>query len=183
MFWKPVYNILEANFELLLVNPHHIKAVPGRKTDVNDADAIYEASDAGVTVQLRLPSDVRAGVPTTVTARATVNGIETYYEIHGREGAPWLVFSHSLACSVRMWDGEIERQKDRYRVLVDRGLGLLGLVLLAAIGATLGRSMGDDGTLGARRGSLNVDDEGTPTACTTPRQCAPFLPDQRPSPA
>lgn len=50
--------------------------------------------------------------------KATVNGIETYYEIHGKEGAPWLVFSHSLACSVRMWDGEIERQKDRYRVLV-----------------------------------------------------------------
>ena len=35
-------------------------------------------------------------------------------------------------------------------VLVDRGLGLLGLVLLAAIGATLGRTLGDDGTLGAR---------------------------------
>lgn len=50
--------------------------------------------------------------------KATVNGIETYYEIHGKEGAPWLVFSHSLACSVRMWDGEIERHKDRYRVLV-----------------------------------------------------------------
>ena len=41
--------------------------------------------------------------------KANVNGIETYYEIHGKEGAPWLVFSHSLACSVRMWDGEIAR--------------------------------------------------------------------------
>ena len=49
--------------------------------------------------------------------KATVNGIETYYEIHGKEGAPWLVFSHSLACSVRMWDGEIARHKDKYRVL------------------------------------------------------------------
>jgi 3-oxoadipate enol-lactonase len=49
--------------------------------------------------------------------KATVNGIETYYEIHGREGAPWLVFSHSLACSVRMWDGEIARHQDRFRVL------------------------------------------------------------------
>jgi len=39
--------------------------------------------------------------------KATVNGIATYYEIHGREGAPWLTFSHSLACSVRMWDGQI----------------------------------------------------------------------------
>ena len=50
--------------------------------------------------------------------KATVNGIETYYETHGKEGAPWLVFSHSLACSVRMWDGEVARQKDRYRILM-----------------------------------------------------------------
>ena len=50
--------------------------------------------------------------------KATINGNEVYYEIHGKEGAPWLVFSHSLACSVRMWDGEIEKHKDRYRVLV-----------------------------------------------------------------
>ena len=38
-FWKPVYNLLEAyDFELLLVNPHEFKAVPGRKTDVKDAE-------------------------------------------------------------------------------------------------------------------------------------------------
>ena len=49
--------------------------------------------------------------------KATVNGLDTYYEIHGKEGAPWLVFSHSLACSVRMWDGEIARHKANYRVL------------------------------------------------------------------
>lgn len=49
--------------------------------------------------------------------KANVNGIETYYEIHGKQGAPWLVLSHSLACSVRMWDGQIEALKDRYRVL------------------------------------------------------------------
>jgi 3-oxoadipate enol-lactonase len=49
--------------------------------------------------------------------KATVNGIETYYEIHGKEGAPWLLFSHSLACDVRMWDGQIAAFKDRYRVL------------------------------------------------------------------
>ena len=49
--------------------------------------------------------------------KANANGIETYYEIHGKEGAPWLVFSHSLACSVRMWDGQIAALKDRFRVL------------------------------------------------------------------
>jgi len=36
-FWKPLYNLLEGSFELLLVNAQHLKAVPGRKTDVKDA--------------------------------------------------------------------------------------------------------------------------------------------------
>ncbi len=36
-FWKPIYNILEASFVVLVVNAHHIKNVPGRKTDVKDA--------------------------------------------------------------------------------------------------------------------------------------------------
>jgi 3-oxoadipate enol-lactonase len=54
--------------------------------------------------------------------KATVNGLDTYYEIHGEENAekqakPWLVFSHSLACSTRMWDGQIAAFKDRFRVL------------------------------------------------------------------
>ncbi len=41
-FWKPVFNILEANFTVLVVNAHHIKNVPGRKTDVKDAAWIAE---------------------------------------------------------------------------------------------------------------------------------------------
>ncbi len=51
-------------------------------------------------------------------SKATVNGIETYYELHGKPGAPWLAFSHSLACNVRMWDGQVEAFKDRFRILV-----------------------------------------------------------------
>jgi transposase len=35
--WKPIYNLLEGSFEVLVVNAQHIKAVPGRKTDVADA--------------------------------------------------------------------------------------------------------------------------------------------------
>ena len=50
--------------------------------------------------------------------KATVNGLEAYYEIHGTEGKPWLVFSHSLACSSRMWQGQVAAFQDRYRVLV-----------------------------------------------------------------
>nr|WP_199317099.1 transposase [Chroococcidiopsis sp. [FACHB-1243]] len=36
-YWRPVFNILEANFEVILVNAAHIKNVPGRKTDIKDA--------------------------------------------------------------------------------------------------------------------------------------------------
>lgn len=41
-YWKPVFNILENNFEVLLVNAQHIKAVPGHKTDVKDSEWIAE---------------------------------------------------------------------------------------------------------------------------------------------
>jgi transposase len=41
-YWKPVFNILEDNFEVLLVNAQHIKSVPGRKTDIKDAEWIAD---------------------------------------------------------------------------------------------------------------------------------------------
>lgn len=50
--------------------------------------------------------------------KANVNGIEVNYEIHGREGAPWITWCHSLSCSVRMWDPQIPAFKDRYRLLL-----------------------------------------------------------------
>ncbi len=60
--------------------------------------------------------------------KAKVNGLDVYYEIHGKEGAPWLTLSHSLACSVRMWDEQIASFKDRYRILAydTRGHGQTG---------------------------------------------------------
>src|SRR5215213_9416043 len=36
--WKPIWNLLEGSFELVLANARHIKAVPGRKTDVEDCE-------------------------------------------------------------------------------------------------------------------------------------------------
>ena len=41
-YWKPIWNLLEDRFELLLANAAHLKAVPGRKTDVRDAEWIAE---------------------------------------------------------------------------------------------------------------------------------------------
>jgi transposase len=42
VYWRPVYNLLEGLFTLLVVNAQHVKAVPGRKTDVKDAEWIAE---------------------------------------------------------------------------------------------------------------------------------------------
>lgn len=48
VFWKPVYNILEEQFEILLVNARHIKNVPGRKTDVKDCEWIAQLLQYGL---------------------------------------------------------------------------------------------------------------------------------------
>lgn len=49
VYWKPVYNLLEsAEFESMVVNAKHIKAVPGRKTDVKDAEWIAELLQHGL---------------------------------------------------------------------------------------------------------------------------------------
>ncbi len=47
-FWKPVYNLLEGSFTVLVANAHHIKTVPGRKTDVKDAEWIADLMRHGL---------------------------------------------------------------------------------------------------------------------------------------
>jgi transposase len=42
VYWKPVFNLLEDQFQVLLVNAHHVKALPGRKTDVRDCEWIAD---------------------------------------------------------------------------------------------------------------------------------------------
>jgi transposase len=40
VYWRPVFNLLEGQLEVILVNARHIKAVPGRKTDVKDSQKL-----------------------------------------------------------------------------------------------------------------------------------------------
>lgn len=42
VYWKPVWHVLESQFELVLANAQHIRNVPGRKTDINDATWIAD---------------------------------------------------------------------------------------------------------------------------------------------
>jgi transposase len=56
VYWRPVYNLLEGQFALLVVNAQHIKAVPGRKTDVKDAAWIAELLRHGLLRGSFIPS-------------------------------------------------------------------------------------------------------------------------------
>ena len=48
VYWKPVFNILEDGFEVILVNARHVKNVPGRKTDVQDSEWLCKLLRSGL---------------------------------------------------------------------------------------------------------------------------------------
>src|ERR1700756_2192925 len=56
VYWKPIYNLLEGAFEILVVNAHHLKTVPGRKTDVKDAEWIADLLQDGLLQASFIPS-------------------------------------------------------------------------------------------------------------------------------
>jgi transposase len=56
VYWKPVYNILEGYFDITLANAQRIKNVPGRKTDVSDAEWIAKLLRHGLIEKSFVPS-------------------------------------------------------------------------------------------------------------------------------
>jgi transposase len=48
VFWKPIFNILESRFQVLLVNARHLKQVPGRKSDIRDCQWIAQLLQHGL---------------------------------------------------------------------------------------------------------------------------------------
>lgn len=48
VYWKPVYYVLEDDFEVLLVNAQHVKNLPGRKTDMKDAEWLCQLLECGL---------------------------------------------------------------------------------------------------------------------------------------
>lgn len=60
VYWKPIFNILEDSFEVILVNARHIKNVPGRKTDVKDCEWICKLLRCGLVKGSFIPEkDIR----------------------------------------------------------------------------------------------------------------------------
>ncbi len=55
VYWKPVWAILEEDFDCLLVNARHVKQVPGRKTDVSDAAWLCQLLESGLLARSFIP--------------------------------------------------------------------------------------------------------------------------------
>ncbi len=56
VYWKPIYNLLDGRFEILVVNAEHVKALKGRKTDVQDADWLADLLRHGLLQGSFIPS-------------------------------------------------------------------------------------------------------------------------------
>jgi len=73
-YWKPVYNLLEGHAELLVVNAQHIKAVPGRKTDIKDAEWIADLLRHGLLRGSFIPAKPQRELRELVRHRANLVG-------------------------------------------------------------------------------------------------------------
>jgi transposase len=71
-FWKPVYNVLEGAFELLVVNAKHVKHVPGRKTDVTDSEWLAELMMHGLLKASFIPPKPQRALRDLTRYRRTV---------------------------------------------------------------------------------------------------------------
>ncbi|PYV42147.1 MAG: IS110 family transposase [Acidobacteria bacterium] len=73
VYWKPVYNLLEGGpMELLVVNAQSIKGLPGRKTDVQDAEWIAELLQHGLVQGSFIPSRFQRDLRDLTRARTTL---------------------------------------------------------------------------------------------------------------
>jgi transposase len=72
IFWRPVFNLLEGRFQVILVNAQHMKAVPGRKTDIKDSEWIAELLRHGLLAASFIPPKPIRDLRDLVRARKTL---------------------------------------------------------------------------------------------------------------
>jgi transposase len=72
IYWRPIFNLLEARFQVILVNAQHMKAVPGHKTDIKDAQWIAELLQHGLLSASFIPPKPIRDLRDLVRARKTL---------------------------------------------------------------------------------------------------------------
>jgi transposase len=71
-YWKPIFNLLEGNVEVILVNAQHVKQVPGRKTDVKDAEWLAELLAYGLLKASFIPAQAQRDLRDLTRTRVTL---------------------------------------------------------------------------------------------------------------
>ena len=77
VLWKPVWNLLDGRFALLLVNPRELKQVPGRKSDLKDAQWIAQLLQHGLLRSSFVPSRPQRELRDLTRHRAQLEGERT----------------------------------------------------------------------------------------------------------
>jgi transposase len=72
VLWRPIWNLLEGNFDLILVNPRDVKQVPGRKTDATDAQWIAELVEHGLVSPSFVPPPAQRVLRDLTRTRSTL---------------------------------------------------------------------------------------------------------------
>ena len=125
VYWKPVWAILEDEFELLLVNARHVKQVPGRKTDVSDAAWLCQLAEAGLLkASFVPPKPIRAlrnltrYRKTQIAERAReANRLHKALEDTTRKGSKWLdwALGEAAMAAIKSKDTYLAAQYARLR--------------------------------------------------------------------
>jgi transposase len=74
VYWRPIYQLLEGNFTLLVANAQHIKRMPGRKTDVTDAEWLADLLRHGLIAPSFVPAQPQRELRELTRHRSNVAG-------------------------------------------------------------------------------------------------------------
>lgn len=72
IYWKPIFNVFEGDFEVILVNAQHVKNVPGRKTDVKDSEWLCKLLKCGLLSKSFIPPKAIVRLREVVRYRQTL---------------------------------------------------------------------------------------------------------------
>ena len=131
VYWKPIVNLLEDKFAVWVVNAHHIKAVPGRKTDIKDAEWIADLLRHGLLRPSFIPERSQRELRELVRYRRSLvqersreaNRVQKVLE--GANIKLGSVASDVLGASGRMMLAAIAEGEDDPKVLADMAKGRL----------------------------------------------------------
>jgi transposase len=73
IYWKPIWNVLEGHFTIVLANAQHVKNVPGRKTDAKDSEWIAELLQHGLLRSSYVPPEIIRDLRDLTRGRATLS--------------------------------------------------------------------------------------------------------------